>query len=71
MNILITLIVNIIKMILGSNIDVKVEHEGETANTNPDTRRKLGDFLRMHYKNSDSVRPTVNPSDFSPDDKSS
>ena len=69
MNILITLIVNIIKMILGS--DVKVEHEGETANTNPDTRRKLGDFLRMHYKNSDSVHPTVNPSDFSPDDKSS
>ena len=69
MNILITLIVNIIKMILGS--DVKVEHEGEIANTNPNTRRKLSDFLRMHYKNSDGIRPTVNPSDFSPDDKSS
>ncbi len=68
MNILITLIVNIIKMVLGS--DIKVKHEGEIANTNPNTKRKLFDRLRMHYKNSDSVRPAVNASDFSPDDKS-
>jgi hypothetical protein len=68
MSILWSILFKLVTMFLKGDIDVEVEPTGEEHHGNPNTRKRLVEFIRMHYKNSHDHSSASNATNFKRDD---